>query len=103
MNQTNQGKVIGNIVGGDTRKTYGIHQVPQLAVASSAQKIIYRRQMDTPDTAGQHHGAHHIYSKQFISFSSAVVDPFLPARANVLENLSLHRQARSKSKFIAQQ
>ena len=34
----NHGKVIGNIMGGDTRKTYGTIRVPQLAVFTSAQK-----------------------------------------------------------------
>ena len=66
MDQINHGKVIGNIVAGDIRKTCGTHQ-------STTNKewppwIIHRRQMDTTDTSGQHHDAHHIYSKQFVSF-----------------------------------
>ena len=50
-------------------------RAPHLAVVTFSQRIIHRGQMDTPDTAGQHHDSHHIYSKQFVSFFCICVNP----------------------------
>ena len=35
----------------------------------SYKRISHRRQMDITDNTGEHHGPHHLYSKQFVSFS----------------------------------
>ena len=68
----------------------------------SHKRIIHRGQMDKTDTTGQHHDAHHTHSKQLVSLFCGCESFIFPAWANVPENLSLHRQARNKSHFIAQ-
>ena len=63
------GKVIGNIMAGDSHKTCGTPSgnhnwrwLPQYKRSS------HRRQMDTTDTTGQHHDSHHLYAKQLGTF-----------------------------------
>ena len=62
-------------------------------------RIIHWRQMDATDTTGQYHDAHHINSKQFVCFFCGC-HSFIFQRVG---ELPLHRQARRKSQFIAQQ
>ena len=56
----------------------------------------------TTDTVGQNHDAHHIYSMHFVSLFCGCEHFIFSAWANAPGNLSLHRQARRKSQFIAQ-
>ena len=55
--------------------------------------------MDTTDTIGEHHDSHHIYSKKFVSFFCSCESLIFRQE---WEHLSLHRLARRKSQFIAQ-
>ena len=64
----------------------------------SYKRIIWRRQMDTSDTVGEHNDSYNIFSKQFVSFFWVVI-----SFQHVPENLSPHRPARRKSHFIAQE
>ena len=67
MDLINHDKVIGNIMGGDIPKTCGTHQSTTIGGGYLTSKDAFTRDRWTQLTTGQHHDAHHIYSKQFVS------------------------------------
>ena len=81
LKQINHGKVIGNILVGDTHKNYGTQQSATIGGGYLNTTRSF--------TGGRW--------TQLMSVSPAVVNPCFPARVNLPVNLSLHWLARSNS------
>ena len=90
LKQINHGKVIGNTMAGVIHKTCVTHQSTTTGGGYIDTEGSFTGDRWTQLTLqGERHVSHHIYSKQFVSFSQLWILCF-PAWANLPENLSLH-------------